>query len=65
MVKLDVSRIRKLMRDKAKTIQELAWGMGVSPDLVKRLLDREVVSVYYAKSMCSVLGVSIIEITMA
>lgn len=65
MINLNVGRIRELMRSKAKTMRELAYEMGVSPDLLKRLLDRSCADVYYAKRMANFLNVPIIEITVA
>lgn len=65
MVNLNVDRIRELMRAKAKSVQELAYGMGVSPELLGRLLDRERADVYYAQRMSHALDVPIIEITRA
>lgn len=65
MVNLNVGRIRELMRSKAKSIQDLAYGMGVSPELLRGLLDRERADVYYAKCMSRALEVPIIEITRA
>lgn len=65
MVNLNVGRIKELMRSKAKSNQDLAYGMGVSPDLLKRLLDRGCADVYYAKRMANFLDVPIVEITVA
>ena len=65
MVNLNVGRIRELMRDKAMREENLAYSMGISPGLLKRLLDRECVGLYYAVRMSQVLGVPIIEITVA
>ncbi len=65
MVNLNVGRIRELMQSKAKSAKDLAYGMGVSPDLLKRLLDRGSADVYYAMRMSHALDVPIIEITVA
>lgn len=38
MVNLDVKSIQRLMRSKAKSIKDLAYDMGVSPGLVKKVV---------------------------
>lgn len=65
MVNLNVGRIRELMRSKAKSMREMSYEMGVSQDLLKRLLDRGCADVCYAKRMANSLNVPIIEITVA
>ncbi len=65
MVKLNTRYIRQLLGNKGMSVADLAYRMGVSEGLVRRLLDKETVAADRAKRMAEVLGVPIIENTMA
>lgn len=65
MVKLNTQIIRARMRERGQTTESVAWLMGISPSLLKGLLDRGTASMDHAMGMARALNAPIIEITLA
>ena len=65
MTKLDVKTIRWLMSDRAYTLVEFAYRMGISPKLLDKFLRAEAAPMDYTANMARALGVPIVTITVA
>ncbi len=65
LTKLNVKKIRGMLKDKGWTVEDLAYWMGISPALLGKMLRRETVQISYVMDMACILGVTVIEITLA